>query len=50
MMDMHKDSDREVGPQEQTRSDQTAKQQNTIRKKQNGIKVITPAYNVTELD
>ena len=31
--------------QEQTRSDQTAKQQNTIRKKQNGIKVITPAYN-----
>ena len=36
--------------QEQTRSDQTAKQQNTMRKEQNGIKVITPAYNVIELD
>ena len=36
--------------QEQTRSDQTAKQQNRIRKKQNGTKVITPAYNLIELD
>ena len=31
--------------QEQTRLDQAAKQQNRIRKEQNGMRVITPAYN-----